>query len=288
MVDITKRLRKIDKFQQRHGFTGFTYAVIKKYGDDEGGYKAALLTYYGFLSLFPLLLILTTVTQWLLQDESQLKQRIIKGATNYLPIVGTQLQHNVGGFSKTGLPLLIGLLVLIYGLRGVADVFRHTVNDVWRVPTTDRSGYFPALARSFSIVVFGGLGFLGAAVVASYGTASKQGWALRSLFISISALLIFLSFMFIIKMALNRPTRMLKNIWVGAAVATIGLLVLQSLGGYILAHELKNLDNLYGTFALVLGLLFWLYLQTQLIVYAIEIDTVRMLKLWPRSLLKRD
>lgn len=285
MVDIVKRIRKIDNFQQSHAVTAFGFAVIKKYGDDQGGYKAALLTYYGFLSLFPLLLIVTTVAQWTLGGDSHLKQSIISGATTYFPIIGNQLQHNVHGFSKTGLPLIIGLLVLIYGLRGVADAFRQMVNDVWRVPATDRSGYFPALARSFSIVAVGGLGFLSAAVVASYATAHGHGPLLRVLFITVSAVLLFASFLFVIKTALNRSTKMFKNIWVGAAVATVGLLILQSLGGYIITHELKNLDNLYGTFAVVLGLLFWLYLQTQLVVYAVEIDTVRVLKLWPRSIL---
>jgi uncharacterized BrkB/YihY/UPF0761 family membrane protein len=61
---------------------------------------------------------------------------------------------------------------------------------------------------------------------------------------------------------------------------------LQEVGGYLLTHELKNLDNLYGTFALVLGLLFWIYLQAQIVLYALEIETVRLFKLWPRSLVE--
>jgi hypothetical protein len=61
-------------------------------------------------------------------------------------------------------------------------------------------------------------------------------------------------------------------------------MILQSVGGYLVAHQLNNLEDLYSTFALVLGLLFWLYLQTQLLLYAMEIDSVRVLKLWPRAL----
>jgi hypothetical protein len=45
-----------DGMQRRHGVLGFPYAVVKKYGDDAGGRQAALITYYGFLSNFPLLL----------------------------------------------------------------------------------------------------------------------------------------------------------------------------------------------------------------------------------------
>jgi membrane protein len=281
---IERRLRKVDSFQQRHPIVSFPYAVIKKYGQDQGGYQAALLTYYGFLSLFPLLLVLTTLTQWLLGGDSHLKARIINSTTTYLPIIGSQLQQSTHGFSKTGLPLILGLLVLIYGARGVADAFRHTVNNVWQVPTTERSGFFPALLRSFSIVCLGGLGFLSSAIIASYATSSGHDYELRLVLIVVSALVLFGSFLFVIKTALNKPVG-LEKLWVGAAVASLGLLILQALGGYIVIHELKNLDNLYGTFAVILGLLFWLYLQARLVVYAIEVDTVRVLKLWPRSIL---
>ncbi len=284
---IQRLLKKVDAYQRKRVLLSFPYAVIKKYGEDQGGYQAALLTYYGFLSLFPLLLVLTTLTQWLLRGDSHVRSRIVASATSYIPILGSQLQNSSHGFSKTGLPLIIGLLALAYGTRGVADAFRHTVNTVWEVPITERSGFFPALARSFSIIGLGGLGFLGSAIIASYATTSGHDYELRILYVAISAFVLFGSFLFVIKTALSMRVS-LKEIWVGAAVATVGLLILQALGVYIITHELKNLNNLYGTFAVVLGLLFWLYLQTKLVVYAIEIDAVRIMKLWPRNIFSED
>jgi uncharacterized BrkB/YihY/UPF0761 family membrane protein len=50
-----------DRFQQRHRSIGFPLAVLQKYADDQGGYHAATITYYGFFAIFPLLLVLTTV-----------------------------------------------------------------------------------------------------------------------------------------------------------------------------------------------------------------------------------
>jgi len=283
MIDFSKRLSTLDRLQRSFRPTAFSYAVIKKYGEDHGGYQAALMTYYGFLALFPLLLILTTLLQWLPGSGSHVRSRIITDATNYFPIIGTQLQHSVHGFSKTGLPLLIGLVILLYGARGVADAFRHTANNVWRIPLNKRSGFWPALTKNYSIVFGGGAGFLAAAVAASYAGGAGHNYGLRILFLAVNLTLLFVSFQFLMRVALARKVRF-RDIWVGAAVATVGLFILQNLGGYIITHELKNLDSLYGTFAVVLGLLFWLYLQTQLVVYAMEIDTVRVLKLWPRSL----
>ncbi|HWT55907.1 MAG TPA: YihY/virulence factor BrkB family protein [Candidatus Microsaccharimonas sp.] len=284
---INHRLHWLDRLQRSHPIFGFPFAVIKKYSDDKGGYQAALLTYYGFLSLFPTLLLTTTAMQWFLHADSHLKQRVISSVTNYFPIIGQQLQQNVHGFSKTGLPFLIGLLVLLYGLRGTADVFRQTVNNIWHVPIDKRSGFWSSLARNFTIVGIGGAGFIASAITASYAASSRHNLLLHILLILLSAFFIFCTYMVVLKISLSREVRV-RRMWVGAAITTIGLLALQTLGGLILKHELKNLNNLFGTFAVVLGLFFWLYLQTQFLVYAMETDTVRIKKLWPRSFMGKD
>ena len=66
-----------DRLQRRHGVLGFPYAVVKKFGDDEGGREAALITYYGFLSIFPLLLLGVAVLSRVLADHPDLRQRLI-------------------------------------------------------------------------------------------------------------------------------------------------------------------------------------------------------------------
>ncbi|HEX7368364.1 MAG TPA: YihY/virulence factor BrkB family protein [Candidatus Saccharimonadales bacterium] len=283
MVDLQKRLKWLDTLQQKHSPLAFAVAIVKKYGEDQGGYQAALITYYGFLSLFPLLLVLTTLLRWLPLAGNGFKEQIIDGATDYFPIIGTELQHSVHGFSKTGLPLILGFLVLLYGARGVADAFRHAANNIWGVPMRERSGFLPALAKSGKLVLGGGIGFIAAAILASYAGAAGHDFGLRLLFLLCNLVLLFGSFQFIMRTALARTVHF-RDIWFGAALATVGLFILQNAGGYIITHELKNLNNLYGTFAVVLGLFFWLYLQTQLIVYAMVADTVRSHKLWPRNL----
>jgi uncharacterized BrkB/YihY/UPF0761 family membrane protein len=66
-------------------------------------------------------------------------------------------------------------------------------------------------------------------------------------------------------------------------VAAVSWQLLQHLGGYYVDHELKHTKPLYGYFALVLGLLAWIYLGAQLTIFAAEVNVVRVRKLWPRS-----
>lgn len=283
MNTFDKVVHRIDSLQQRHSLTAFVVAVFKKYGDDQASYQAALLTYFGFLSLFPLLLVLTTLLQMILRGHPHLQAQIIESTTSYFPIIGDQLRRSIHGFGKTGLALVVGILITLYGAKGVADVFRQTVNHIWHVPIIERSNFWDSLRKSFSIMVVGGIGFILAALVAGYATSAGQAHLLRLILTVFNLVILFGVMLFIIKVALakNRPYR---ELWVGALGAAVSIVVLQGIGGYIVTHQLKHLDSLYGTFALVLGLLFWLYLQSQIVVRVIEIDPVRVLKLWPRSL----
>src|SRR5581483_9202138 len=108
----------LDRVQQRHRSLNFAYRVVKKYSQDEGGKLAGLITYYAFLSLFPLLLAVTTALQIFLKNHEALRSRIAEGISHYFPVVSDQLQSNVHSLHKTGLALIVGLVLTLYGARG--------------------------------------------------------------------------------------------------------------------------------------------------------------------------
>jgi YihY family inner membrane protein len=283
MKSIQKLINRFDRFQRRHPTFGFPLAIFKKYGDDEAGQHAALLAYYAFLALFPLLLVLTTLLRTFLRNDGELQQKILEHVTTYIPIIGDELQRNIHGTTSTGIALAVGTLLALFGARGIADSFRNTVNHVWQVPRLKRSSFPNGLIKSLSIIIVGGLGLLATPVIAGYAVSFNHAVVFKLLALFISASMLFGLFIILARTAqsIDRPV---KDIWVGAAFAAITLLALQALGTYILTHELRHLNNLYGTFALVLGLLYWLFLQMQVVVFAIELDTVRVYELWPRSI----
>jgi membrane protein len=283
MNSIQKLIGHIDKFQRHHSGFGFFYAVIKKYSEDQAGYQAALLTYYGFLALFPLLLVLTTVIGALTSHASGLQHTIITSVTNYFPVLGGQLSTHVHSLHKSGLALLVGILFTIYGARGVADVFRQGVNHIWRGPSVNQDSFPKSAAKSLGLIIVGGLGLMLASLCAGYAGAVGHGLGFRALSIAVNIFILFWLFTFLLNLSLPRHVS-LKETQAGAAAAAIGLVILQSLGSYLLARELRNLDALYSTFAISLGLLFWIYLQAEMMYYSVEIASVRSHKLWPRAL----
>jgi uncharacterized BrkB/YihY/UPF0761 family membrane protein len=279
-----KAIVSIDSFQRRHKPTAFMYAVVKKYGDDQAGYQAALVTYYGFLSLFPLLLVLTTVAGIAGNRDPELGKQLVHSVSSYFPVIGDSLNNSVKGMGKSGPALFIGIIFSLYGARGIADAFRNAVNHLWHVPLAKRSGFPRSLLRSFGLIFGGGGGLIASSIIAVWTSTAGHG-ILFSLLALLSNLVILYG-VFVLILRLSLPLSIpVSKFRVGAAVSAIGLTLLQKLGSHILSSQAAHLSNSYSAlFATTLGLLAWIYLQTQVVMYAVQIDTVRDGKFYPRSL----
>lgn len=283
MNALTRLIGRVDNYQRTHRIPGFIYAIIKKYGEDNGGYLSAVITYYGLLSLFPLLIVFTTLTQLVLKDNSPLRNRVSTSAAHYFPVIGNQLQHAVHSPKKTGIALFISLLVTLYGARGGASAFQYALNVLWRTSPLRQPPFLKNMLRGFGIIGTAGGGLVLAAILSSYTAVLGGGVIIKILVTLLSAAILWLTFIILFKLAVG-GNKHVRDVRLGAAVAAIGLQILQTAGSAILAHELKGLNSIYGTFALVIGLLFWIYLQAQVILYAAEVDVVRADHLYPRSL----
>jgi membrane protein len=280
---LQRSVDKLDAFQQRHKTLAVPYAIAKKYSDDEAGYQAALMAYYGFLSLFPLLIVATTIIQRVTFDNTMARQEFLSSATSYFPAIGDNLAASINTPSKSGLALVIALLITLYGARGVANAVQHALNHVWCVPRGKRVGFPRSTLRSFVLIFTAGGGLVASAAMISFATAADHVWPLRAILGAGGFAVLFLVFWGVFTYGTSGRWRPLANV-PGAVLAAVGLLVLQALGSYIVAHQLKTQTGLNAQFGVIIALLFWLYLQAVVFLYAVELNTVRAHKLWPRSI----
>ena len=86
---------RLDALQRRRPVTAVPVAVAKKYGDDRGGSLAALVAFYGFLAVFPLLLLFVTVAGIVLGNDPAAEERIVHSALSEFPVVGDKLAENI-------------------------------------------------------------------------------------------------------------------------------------------------------------------------------------------------
>ena len=129
---------RLNQHQLKHRPSGFSYGVIKKYSEDNTGYQANLITYYAFIALFPLLIVVISLLQLVLRHNQSVKLRIVTTISHYFPAMSAELQNNIHSLHRTGLALILGILVALYGARGVAGAWRYTLDNILFVPRRRR------------------------------------------------------------------------------------------------------------------------------------------------------
>jgi YihY family inner membrane protein len=282
---VEKAIRSVDAVQQRYRPTAFVYAIIKKFGDDNGGALVSNLSYAAFVSVFPLLLILVTVLVNVASGDPSLRTAVIGAATRQFPLLGKQLTSNIHALHDAAVPsLIVGLLLLIWGVTRLAQAGLYTMEQVWNLPGPARPGYVPRLGRS---VVF--LCVLAIGLVISTGLGGLVTYGKHSLAVAVAAqvlaalaniALYFATFRVLTPKGV--PNRQLMP---GAIAGGLFWTLVQALGAYLVHHDLRS-DSVYGVFATVLGLLAWIYFGVQGTVYAAEINVVLARHLWPRAIVQ--
>ena len=274
--------QSLDRFQQRHRLLGFPFAVFQKYGEDQGGYLAATISYYGFFSIFPLLLVFTTILGYVVEKNSSAYTSLVDSALGQFPVIGHQLQtHSLTG---SGPALAIGVVAALWAGMGVFMAAQNAMDHVWDVPYVERPNFLASRLRALGLLAVIGGGLLATTVLAglgSFGASYGVGWKIGS--IALSTGLNFLLFWVAFRLLTARDVtwRQLRG---GAVAAAVMYEILQALGGYYVGHVVKGASQTYGTFALVIGLLSWVYLAAHITLLAAESNVVATRHLWPRSL----
>lgn len=289
-MDLVKalNLEAVDRFQRKQAPIAFVVGVLKKYGEDQGGQLSALITYYGFISLFPLLLVFVTILGFVLEGNESLRRQIENGTLGKFPLIGTQLKlHALTG---SGLALAVGLVLTLLGGLAITNAVQLALDRMWGVPYRRRPDFLMSRLRGLRL-----LGVLGVLTIISvlaggFVGASEHGsvsvWPLiAGVLISLVVNCVLFAAVFRLLTAADIP---LRDHAPGVAVATVLFTAVQYLGGLYVSHELKHTSPLYGSFALVLGLLAWLYLCAHATLLSVEVNVVRLQRLWPRTLFGDD
>jgi len=283
---LEKVARRIDAFQQQNTALAFLFAVNKKFGDDNAGTLVSNLAYSAFGAIFPLLLLLVTVLGLVLSHSQSAYNAVVHSTLSQFPVIGDTLQKNIHGLQRgSTVALVVSLVMLLWGTTGVAQAGLFTMAQIWNLPGPERPNFPKRLARSFGFLAVLGTGLIVTTFAASFGTFGRHNIALGLVGEAVAVLInvgqYFLAFRVLTPKAVE--TRQLLP---GAVIGGVAWTVLQALGGYLVGHDLKNDNAVYGTFGVVLGLLAWVYIGVEISIYAAEVNTVLARRLWPRGMVQ--
>lgn len=279
---------RLDAFQRRHPWAGFPIAVVYKFVDDQGSYLAALITYYGFLSLFPLLLLLTSILGVVLANNPHLQQEILQSALRQFPVIGSELGSpaSLGGGVTA---IVIGSLTALYGALGVAQATQNAMNQIWAVPRARRPNPITARLRGLLLLLTAGLALLGATVLSAMGSrvnaySASLNWVVSILLVLASVLVNAIVLLVAFRIA-TAARLSFRQVAPGAIIAAILWQLLQSFGAKYVAQVVANASATNSISAVVLGLLAFIFLASNALVLSVEINSVRAKRLYPRALM---
>lgn len=280
-------LDRLDALQQATRPSALVVAVLKRYSEDRGGRQAALITFYGFLSVFPLSVLLVTFAA-LLFSEPTLKKAIVDSVLGQFPIVGAELQGSIHAIVVgNSLAVLAATLGLVWGAFGITNSLQSASAAVWRRPRTEDPSLWGRLGKGLVLLgVLAAVAIMSTVVaglaangVARVGVKGNEGRAIA--FAAVLATNVG-GYLVALKLLAPASTRW-RTLWPGTALGATGWSLLQVAAGLLIGHRLQRATQFYGSFAVIFGLIFWINLGAQLFLYSTELNLVVARREWPRS-----
>ncbi len=281
-------VERLDAQQQRHPRLGFPIAVIYKFVDDQGAFLAALITYYGFLSLFPLLLLIASLLGFLLQTQPDLQATLLDTAVRQFPVIGSEVD-NPEGLRGSTTAVTVGAVIAIYGASRVSHATQHAMNVCWAVPRYKRPNPVIARLRSGVLIGIAAVALIGSTILSALSNSAESygvelGGLTSGALLAISVVMVAALFALGMKTSTAHPLTW-SQVLPGAVTAALGWQLMQRFGATYVGQVVNSTNDTYGVFALVLGLMAWLFLVACILVLSVEINVVRVKELYPRALL---
>ncbi len=257
-----------------------TIRVFREMSEDDLTHMAAGVAYYALFSLFPLVIGMITVFSYFLQPE-QIQDNIASAVGGFLPGSEQFVQDNIEGIlnirSALGLFSFLGLLWSGSAMMGALD---RAINRAWDIHT-DRPFYI-GKPRHILMVISAGIMFpISMSSAAVVRTAQQLpnldlpvvGFVIDNMgyiiLQGVSFVLMLVIFLMMYKMIPNTKTYW-RYVWPGALVAAVLFETSKNL--FILYLEsFASYQNVYGSVAPVIVLLFWAYVSSFIVLMGAEL-----------------
>ena len=246
-----------------------------RYQADAGDRQAAAVTFFGFLSFFPILALATTVLSYALGPDAV--DTVVEQVDAYAPGLADQLELRdiLSADRAAGLAGLLGLLGLLYSGLGWVDALREAVRAVWHHNVTE--GNFLVKKLKDVVILLG----LGATLLVSIGISAASGAfsgaALEAVGLDESPVATVVTYVLGIALGLLTSTAIFlflfwrlpkvqspfRRVLRGALLAGVLFEVLKRVGALYIERTTEN--PIYGIFAVVVGLLVWINIVSRML-----------------------
>jgi len=274
----------LDRLQQKSRAAGFVLAVVYKYVDDQAHFLAALITYYAFVSLFPLLLLLTTALGVVLSGRPEWRASIVNSAVSQFPLLSDQL-NQPEALSGGTIAVVVGIAGALYGGLGVGQALQNAMDTVWAVPRFVRRDPVRSRIRSLLLLMVLGSALIATTLLTAVGKISTSLGILGTGGVVVASVALNTAVCVVAFRVTTARSLTYLQVLPGAVLAALLWQMLQWFGAAFVARVAASASVTNSVFAIVLGLLAFLYLVSTSLLVCAEINAVRVDGLHPRALL---
>ena len=277
-------LDQLDQAQKRSEPLSVALGTVKKFSEDQSSGLAAMIAFWAFFSIFPLLLVTVTILDLALPVGD--RQSVLSRVADMLPVLDPK---TIGHLTGTWWPILLGSLTALWGGISVIGTMQTAFNKVWEVPQHERPNKVHQIVRSLAVLATVGVGLVLSTFISSFITSSANGVNLGAaghvggylVAIVLDVFLVTVTFKILTERELS-----MRDVLPGGLLAGITFFVLQELSAFIISRHLKSAQGTYGHFAVVITILWWFYLQSLVTLLGAQLNVVLKDRLYPRSLVK--
>ena len=281
-----------DRAQRRHPALGLPIAVVYKFVEDQGMYLAAIVAFYGMFSIFPLLLLLSSLLGFALNTRPDVQEQIIDAALRLVPLLDeTFVRRQLTG---SGVSLAIGAVGATMGALGVGTAIQNAMNMVWSVPRHLRPNPVVVRLRSLALLLVLLLFVLLSTALSQLAPFLSRfdpqelefAWVApvnSGVGVVASFVLTVLTFGLITRLAARTPLSFRERL-PGALLGAVLWQVLQGAGAAYVSVYVSRASIADGVFSSLLGVLLWVFLAGVVLVLSLEFNVVFVDGLYPRSL----
>jgi len=279
---VKARLDKIDAFQQKHKPLAIAVATFRKFTEDQSTNLASMIAFWAFFSIFPLFLVLVTLLGFFLPTGT--KDDVLHNVSQLFPLINPESVGTLGG---SWWALIVGILTALWSGTGVVCTIQTAFNSVWEVPMKERPKLVEQIGRSVAVLVTLGLGLVVSTLISGLitGTANglHLGWAAQLLGYVITIAVDVGLFIVAYRILTDREVSV-RDVLPGAVLAGVVFWILQQLSSFIISSRLQSAGSTYGTFATVIVILWWFYIQGIVSMLGAQLNVVLKEHLYPRGL----
>lgn len=266
---------RVVALRAKSGAVDVTVEMLDGWRRHLSGRNASLLSFFFFLSIFPLLLAATTLLGLILQDNPDLQQDIVDGALADIPVLGSQLQSDPASLDGNVFVLIFGLVLALWSATKAFVALQGALDDIWEIVVDDRPGMPVQRAKALLGVVILGIAQLASmtiAMVVNRANLHVAGdWALV-----VATVLINVAGLLLVYRYLTSAGPTWADVLPGAIAGGVAFTLIQQFGTRIVSQITENSSDTYGQFALVLGLVTWLGLLAISSLMAAEYNAARV------------